>query len=178
MARVKLAPEVADDLAQILLTTAGPAAPKARRKAVMAAIKEADPNFQLPSDIAQEVLEEKIEAKFTDRDLTAAQQRTKADLEAQRRGLIDGSLIPGRKYDEETVKTKLEPWMEKNGISDYKQGAVLYAHDNPPPNPRPEIRTAGQWTMPKVKDPFDSASLTRTARERAYGVIDEIQAGR
>lgn len=148
------------------------------RKQFLKAVKETHPNFQLPTDIANEDLTQTVESKFAERDQKAEQDRVNARLASQRQGLIDGSLISGRKFDEETVKTKIEPFMQQKGIADYDDGARLYMAHQPPVEPRPEIPTAGQWTLPKVENPFDSAALANAARSRAFDVIRELNAAK
>lgn len=168
-------PKVAADIAAMTLQLAKD--PKTRKR-TQKLLKEAFPNYNLPADIAQEDLTESIQAQFAERDRKEQETAVRQRLESQRRGLIEGTLIKGRQFDEETVKTKIEPFMQEKGIADYDDGARLYMAHQPPVDQRPEIPTAGQWTMPKVENPFDSTAITNAARGRAFDVIREINAAR
>jgi hypothetical protein len=142
------------------------------RRPFLKQIKEVAPNYQLPGD--QQVadlraeLDERREKDETERRGREITER----LEAQRRGLIDGSLLNGKKFDDATVKEIEEKVMTKYGISDYEAGAKLYLSDfKPPPNARPS--TTATWTFPDIPGLNDDPA--KAAREAAHLVIDEFR---
>src|SRR6516225_9326875 len=69
------------------------------RRPFLKQVKEVAPNYQLPGD--QQVEDLRAELKET-RDKEETERKTREvreRLEAQRRGLLDGSLLAGRKFD-------------------------------------------------------------------------------
>lgn len=164
-------PAVAQDLARIALALKDN--PKTR-KDFLKAVKVVEPNFNLPADVAADDVIATVNDKFAERDRKEATAAVNQRLEKQRKGLLDGTLIEGVKYDDETVK-KIETFMQAKGIADYDDGARLYASHQPPPAPTPEIPSAGQWELPKVKNPFDTAALAASAKTKAYDAIRELR---
>jgi hypothetical protein len=142
------------------------------RRPFLKQIKEVAPGYQLPGD--QQVadlraeLDEQREKEATERKTREVHER----LEAQRRALLDGTLLSGKKFDDATVKEIEEKVMTKYGISDYEAGAKLYLSDfKPPPNARPT--STGTWTFPDI--PGLSDDPAKAAREAAHLVIDEFR---
>jgi hypothetical protein len=142
------------------------------RRPFLKQVKEVAPNYQLPGD--QQVEDLRAELKET-RDKEETERKTREvreRLEAQRRGLLDGSLLAGRKFDDDTVKEIEEKVMTKYGISDYEAGAKLYLSDfKPPPNVRPSANAS--WTFPDIPGLNDDPA--KAAREAAHLVIDEFR---
>lgn len=114
-------------------------------------------------------------ARQAARDAVAADQETRRkDAVTQRTAADRAELVSSGRFSEETVK-KLETYMSENGIGDYRNGAILFAHDHPQAAPHSEIAQSRMWEMPKgdwVKDPHG------TARKLAHEVIGEIAAAR
>jgi hypothetical protein len=98
-------------------------------------------------------------------------------MNAQRAGLLNGE--GGRKYNEDDV-TKIEALMQKKGITDYDDGAILYAATLPPENTKPSqiTKPSATWEFPEMerfgKD-LTPAGLARTSRDMAFDVIGEFQ---
>lgn len=147
---------------------------KDTRPTVLKAVKKVDKTFELPDDIVRTDVLETVDSRFAERDAKEAADRIKAKLASDREGLIDGKLLPGRKFSEDDVK-KIEGFMEEKGYTDYADAAVLWGSSQKPPEPSPEIPSAGMWEMPKVTNPFDTGSLTRDATKRAYQAIAELR---
>lgn len=103
---------------------------------------------------------EELEAERAERDKA---QRL-ADMNAQRAKLINSG-----KFTDETIKS-LETFMTAKGYGSYDDAAILYAHENPPATPRPDIATAGQFEMPSLKD---WNNPRKTALAEAYKYVDE-----
>jgi hypothetical protein len=83
-------------------------------------------------------------------------------------------LVSSGRFTDDSVK-QLDAFMQANGIGDYKNGAILYAHENPAAQHHSEIANARLWEMPKgdwIKDPHG------TARKAAHQAIGEIMAAR
>src|SRR5260221_14599674 len=89
------------ELGKLQLQLAGN--PKTRKQALKL-VKEINPSFVMPADIAQVELTETVDQRFAERDANDAAKETKANLERSRKGLPDGTLIEGRKYTEDDVK--------------------------------------------------------------------------
>src|SRR6516164_299024 len=142
------------------------------RRPFLKQVKEVAPGYQLPGDQQVEDLRaelaearEKEQAERKSREVT---QR----LEKQRAGLIDGTLLAGRSFDDATVKEIEEKIMTKYGISDYEAGAKLYLSDfKPPPTAKPSATAT--WTFPDI--PGLDADPAKAAREAAHQVIDEFR---
>jgi hypothetical protein len=142
------------------------------RRPFLKQVKEVAPGYQLPGD--QQVadlraeLEERREKDETERRSKEVTER----LEAQKRGLLDGTLMSGRKFDADTVKEIEEKIMTKYGISDYEAGAKLYLSDfKPPPNAKPTATAT--WSFPDIPGLMDDPA--KAAREAAHQVIDEFR---
>src|SRR5215472_15164362 len=135
------------------------------RRPFLKQVKEVAPGYQLPGD--QQVadlraeLDERREKDETERRTKEVNDR----LEAQKRGLLDGTLMSGRKFDADTVKEIEEKIMTKYGISDYEAGAKLYLSDfKPPPNAKPTATAT--WSFPDIPGLMDDPA--KAAREAAH----------
>jgi hypothetical protein len=146
------------------------------RKAVVKAIKEVDPEAFPPGSFADTIvsdLEEKIEAKFTDRDAKSETARVERHLREQKRKLSE-------KYEPEQI-AEIEKLMEAHNLADYDIGAKVYAADLPPIDPKrggtpPPAKFGERWEFPSNMDDFrkDPAG---TALKGAYADIDRIRRG-
>lgn len=149
------------------------------RKQVLKATKETFPTFAMPADLAAEEIEAKVDDKFATRDAEAASTAARARLESARAGLIDGSLIPGRKFAEDDVK-KIEKLMETKGIADYESAAIVYGSTQTPADSVPPIETSGTWEMPRPEglNLFNTTQVNERARKSAFAAIRELGAQR
>jgi hypothetical protein len=168
-------PNVAQDLARLALDLSHS---KDFRKDFGKLVKKAKPDSPHAAAFADVEMDDKFEsfrAEQQQKEIEAQQKQISARMNAQRQALMtggdDGS---GRKYSEDDVK-KIEALMEKKGIIDYEDGAILFAATQPPPSPRPpsDIPVHGTtWEFPEWakfgKDP------QRASREVANEVITEF----
>lgn len=153
---------------------------KKTRKQIAKAVKELAPESPHAAAFSDVEIEDKFE-KFKEEQTELA---TKAQTDAilarmnmqRNRLLTGGDDEAGRKYSEDDVK-KIETLMQKKGISDYDDGAILYASTLPPDNPRPgdkDIPPAhgATWEFPEWakfgKDPVAAS------RDTAHQVIGEF----
>lgn len=137
--------------------------PKTRKK-VVGLIKEIDPSRRFP-DVEAEELEEKMQREFERRDQAREAERVKTRLESQKAGLAD-------RYDEKAIE-EIEKLMEKKGISDYEDGAMLYAAVTKPATPTYEAKDH-RWSMPAI-DIKDFGNLSAIKRQRANQAIDDLR---
>ena len=142
------------------------------RRPFLKQVKEVSPGYQLPGDQQVEDLRAEL-AETRDKEETERKAReVRERLEAQRRGLIDGTLLDGKKFDDATVKEIEEKVMSKYGISDYAAGAKLYLSDfKPPPSAKPSATAT--WSFPDIPGLMDDPA--KAAREAAHQVIDEFR---
>ena len=128
------------------------------------------------SDVEIEDKFESFRAEQADRELKAQQQQIVDRMNGQRTRLLTGGENGGgKKYSEDDIK-KIEALMEKKGLTDYDDAAVLYAATLPPENTMPtEIPNVqgATWEFPEWgkfgKDPV------KASREVAAQVIQEFQ---
>lgn len=152
--------------------------PKTRAQ-IARAVREAHPDSPEArsfSDIDQEQKFESFKAEQEKRELERQQAAVLERMNQQRAGLLNGGPDgQGRKYSADDV-TKIEALMQKKGITDYDDGATLYAATLPPenqrPGPGPEAVHGTTWEFPEWakfgKDP------QRASREVANEVITEL----
>ncbi len=167
----QLTPEAQAELADMALALAHN--PKTRKGFAKLA-KEAGAPYRFNDVEAEEAVVaaagKVVDDKFAETERQRAARETERRLNEQRQ-----SLITSGRYDEATVKDKIEPFMAEKGIVDYNDGAVLYGHANPAPDPRREITGRGAWEMPKGNWITDRIA---TSRKEAYAEIDAIRARR
>lgn len=153
------------DLAELTIAMAND--PKTRERFTELA-QTVRPSLTFPDIVAKKdataaarvAAKEELEAERAE---IAKSQRI-ADLNSQRAGLITSG-----RFTPETI-TQLETFMQAKGLGNYQDAAVLYAHENPPATPRPDIATAGQFEMPSLKD---WNNPRKTALAEAYKYVDE-----
>jgi hypothetical protein len=147
---------------------------KDTRRPLLKQIKQVSPGYMLPGDQQVEDLRQEMAEKENARELKAAQDAVKQRLERQRAGLLDGTLLPGRKFDEEQVKEIEEKVMPKYGISDYEAGAKLYSADFKPATPKgAPIGGSATWTFPDIPGLMEDPA--KAAREAAHSIIGELR---
>ena len=168
------APETQKALSKLLVQLARN--PKTGPK-LRAVVKEFDPNYQLPAGDKVEELRAQIANDRQAEQIRAAQRAALEKQEAQKRGLIDGTLIRGRTYDDAAIKD-IEALMTKYGLSDYEAGAKLYGADmKPAAQPGAPVTGPGAtWTFPMYDNLFENPASA--ARDMAYKTISEMKAGR
>jgi hypothetical protein len=148
---------------------------KDTRKLIAKAIKKVKPDSPHAAAFGDVDVEEKfetLEAEREAKELERQQQEVVRRMNSQRARLLSGE--GGRKYDEDTVK-KIEDLMQKKGVTDYDDGATLYAATLPPEDPKPgkhEQPAGTTWEFPDWakfgKDP------NKAARDTAHTVIGEF----
>lgn len=171
----KLPPDTQRELGRMLFKMSKG---KDTRREVLKSIKKADPEYMLPGDQQVEDLRQEMAERDEKRELEAQQRAVRERLETQRRGLLDGTLLPGRKFDDEQVKEIEEKVMPKYGIADYEAAAKIYASDLKPEKPRngPINGHGATWTFPDIPGLMDDP--TKASREAAHAVIDEFNGTR
>ena len=128
------------------------------------------------ADVEQEERFEAFKQEQEAKEIERQKDAVVAKMDAQRRRLLSGGDNgEGRKYSEDDVK-QIETLMQKKGIIDYEDGAVLYAATLPPSEPKPgrdipEVHGA-TWEFPEWAkfgpDPV------KASRETANQVITEL----
>ena len=148
-----------------------PAIAKAIRK-----LKPDSPHAQAFTDVELEDKFESFKTEQAERDLERQKEQMLERMNAKRNSLLTGGDDgAGRKYSEDDVK-KIESLMQQKGISDYEDGATLYAATLPPIDPRPGIEVPAQhgstWEFPEWAkygpDPV------KASRDTAHTVITEF----
>lgn len=175
MAVPQVAPEVAADLGKLLLSLTHN--PKTR-KTIAKAIKEIDPDSphaQAFADVDVQDQFEKFKQEQADREIENQRKAVMAEMNAKRNALLTGGPDgSGRKYGEDDIK-KIETLMEKKGITDYEDGATLYAATLPPLDPKPSdmpIEHGATWEFPEWSK--FSENPDKAARNTAHTVITEF----
>lgn len=152
---------------------------KKTRKDIAAAVKKIAPESPHAAAFSDVEIEDKFEnfkQEQADRETKAQQDAVLARMNMQRNRLLTGDDEGARKYSEDDVKN-IETLMQKKGITDYDDGAILYASTLPPDNPRPgdkDIPPAhgATWEFPEWakfgKDPVAAS------RDTAHTVISEF----
>lgn len=149
------------------------------RKAIAKAIKTAkpdSPHAQAFKDVEVEDRFEEFRTEQEQKELKRAQDAMLAQMNQKRAALITGgSDGSGRKYAEDDVK-KIEELMQRKGISDYEDGATLYAATLPPIDRQPSEEDIPQhgatWEFPRWND--FGADPVKASRNEAHLAISEF----
>ncbi len=171
--QTELDPAVAADLAKLALELSHK--PETRRE-FGKLVKKAMPGSRHAAAFADVELEDKFEdfrSKQEERELKRQQDELRAQMNAQRSRLLNGDS--GRKYGEDDVK-KIEELMQKKGITDYEDGAVLYAATLPPEAIKPEAQVpvhGTTWEFPEWATFAENPQ--KASRNIAAQVIGEFQ---
>jgi hypothetical protein len=134
-------------------------------------VEAAKESRQTAATVAKDLVREEMAAARRAEESDAVQRR----MNAQRASLIKSDDNPSGRFDEATVKDRLEPFMQAQGLADYNDAAILFAHHHPEAVPRQEVNTKGVWDMPSgdwLADPRG------TARKMAYAAVGDIIAKR
>jgi len=148
------------------------------RKMIAKAIKEASPDSphaQAFKDIEVEDRFEEFTRQQEDKDLKRAQENMLAQMNAKRAALLTGGADgSGRKYAEDDVKA-IETLMQRKGITDYEDGATLYAATLPPvdqPSDAEPPQHGATWEFPEWGK--FGADPIKASRDTAHNVITEF----
>ena len=171
-----LAPEVANDLTALFLKLSHN--PKTR-KLIARAVKEADPDSphaKAFTDVEMQDQFEEFRTQQEQRDLKKQQDEMLKEMNAKRTALITGGPDgSGRKYAEDDIK-KIEDLMQRKGITDYEDGATLYAATLPlidnPPGDVPPAQHGATWEFPEWGK--FGADPVKASRDTATSVISEF----
>ena len=175
MTTPQLDPAVTNDLTALFLKLSHD--PKTR-KLIAKAVKEVasdSPHAKAFADIDMQDQFEQFRAQQEERELKKQRDDVLAGMNAKRSALLSGGPDgAGRKYGEDDIK-KIEDLMQRKGISDYEDGATLYAATLPPLDPRPDEMPAqhgSTWDFPEWgkfgPDPV------KASRDTAHNVISEF----
>lgn len=139
-------------------------------------LKPDSPHAQAFSDVDMEDKFENFRKEQEERDLEKQKQAMLDRMNAKRAALLSGGEDgSGRKWSEDEVKN-IEALMQKKGITDYDDGAVLYAATEPPQDPRPGIELpavhGSTWEFPEWSK-FGSDPV-KASRDTAHTVITEF----
>lgn len=146
---------------------------KETRRDFVKQVKKIDPNYMLPGDQQVEDLRQELAERDEQRAIDAQKAANDARLEAQRRGLLDGTLIKGRRFTDEQVKELEEKVMPKIGVADYDVAARYYLHDLKPDKAKPQPGPGASWTLPDLPGLLDDPA--KAARDAAHSIIDEFR---
>jgi hypothetical protein len=171
-----LAPEVANDLAVLFLKLSHD--PKTR-KVIAKAVKEGapdSPHAKVFTDVEISDQFESFKAEQEQRELKKQQDEMLARMNAKRSALLTGGPDgSGRKYAEDDIK-KIEDLMQRKGITDYEDGATLYAATLPPidnlPSDVPPAQHGATWEFPEWGK--FGADPVKASRDTATSVISEF----
>lgn len=174
MGAPNLSPEAQADLANLFFQLSQD--PKTRKEIGKLVRKHRPdtPHAMAFKDVEIEEKFESFEEAQAKKDLERQNAEILNRMNAQRARLLtaeDG----GRQYSEDDVK-KIEALMQRKGISDYEDGATLYAATLPPVDPRPGDEPIPQhgstWEFPRWSD-FGSDPV-KASRNEAHQAITEL----
>jgi hypothetical protein len=128
------------------------------------------------ADVEQEDRFEAFKREQDEREIKAQQKAVIDQMNAKRSALLSGDEEGrGRKYSEDDIK-KIEELMQRKGITDYDDGATLYAATLPPDTPKPSdgpAKHGATWEFPEWAKFSKNHQLA--ARDTAFAVIDEFK---
>lgn len=150
---------------------------KETRALIAKAIKKAKPDSPHANAFTDVELTDQFETFKREQEEARIKEQQEAlvrQMNAKRQKLIEGDAS-GRKYSEDDVK-KIEDLMQRKGIVDYDDGAVLYAATLPPveakPINPPPSQHGATWEFPEMetfgKDPVAAS------RNIAHQMIGEF----
>ena len=174
MGAPNLSPEAQADLANLFFALSQD--PKTRKEIgrLVRKARPDTPHAMAFKDVEIEERQETWEEKQAAKELERQNAEILSRMNAQRARLLtaeDG----GRQYSEDDVK-KIEALMQRKGISDYEDGATLYAATLPPVDPRPGDDPIPQhgstWEFPRWSD--FGADPIKASRNEAHQAITEL----
>jgi hypothetical protein len=162
-------PQTAAAMGELLHRLAGN--PKTRAQ-TLKLVKEVDPNYRLPADVAIDDLKAQIAAKDEADKRQAETNRAQNRRAGQRKKLLDSG-----DYDEKALKEIEETVMKKYPALDYDDAVKLYRAEAGPARPshvRPEQFKQGQiWQFPDIPGLLQNPE--KAAQDAAYSIIDEFR---
>ena len=174
MGAPNLSPEAQADLANLFYTLSQDPKTRAKIGRIVREARPDTPHAMAFKDVEIEERFESFEEQQTAKELKRQQDEVLSRMNAQRARLLtaeDG----GRQYSEDDVK-KIEALMQRKGISDYEDGATLYAATLPPVDPRPGDEPIPQhgstWEFPRWSD--FGADPIKASRNEAHQAITEL----
>jgi hypothetical protein len=170
-----LSPEAQADLANLFVSLSQD--PKTRKEIgrLVRKARPDTPHAMAFKDVEIEERFESFEEQQAAKELKRQQDDMLARMNAARARLLTGDEDgSGRKYSEDDVKA-IEALMQKKGITDYDDGATLYAATLPPVDPQPhEIapQHGSTWEFPRWSD--FGADPVKASRNEAHQAITEL----
>lgn len=173
---VDLPPETAQKLGNLF---AGLAHNPKTRKIAAQLVREGapdSPEARSFSDVELETKFETFKEEQAAKELERQQKQVLDRMNSQRQRLLSGGEDgAGRKYSEDDVKA-IETLMQKKGITDYDDGATLYAATLPPDTGKPgavppEVHGT-TWEFPEWAK--FGADPVKASRQTANEVISEL----
>ena len=170
-----LSQQAKDDLADMFYSMAQD--PKSRKEMgkLVRKYRPDTPHAMAFRDVEIEERQESWEEKQAAKELERQNAEILSRMNAQRARLLTGGEDGGRQYSEDDVK-KIEALMQRKGISDYEDGATLYAATLPPVDPRPGDDPIPQhgstWEFPRWSD--FGADPIKASRNEAHQAITEL----
>lgn len=151
---------------------------KETRKTIAAAVKKLKPDSPHAQAFADVDVDERFEAFKRDQEaekLEAQKQQMLDRMNFKRNALLTGGPDgQGRKYGEDDVK-KIEDLMQRKGISDYDDGATLYAATLPPDAPQPGVDAplahGTTWEFPRWAE-FGADPVAASRKEAGLAIAD------
>lgn len=161
-------PQTAIAMGQLMQRLAGN--PKTRARA-LALVKEVDPTYRLPADVAVADLEARLRAEREQEKQNSTKAQREARYKAQR-----GELV--KVYGEDGVKAIEDGVLKKYPHLELEDAAKLYAADTSPATPRgdkraDQFRHGQHWEFPSIPGLLENPD--KAATDMAYAVIDEFR---
>jgi hypothetical protein len=171
-----LSPEAQADLANLFYALSQD--PKTRKE-IGRLVRKARPDTPHAMAFKDVEIEEKFETweeQQAAKDIERRNSEMLREMNAKRARLLTGDPDGGgRQYSEDDVK-KIEALMQRKGITDYEDGATLYAATLPPVDPSPghdvPIQHGATWEFP-AWDKF-AQNPDKAARNEAHSAITEL----
>jgi hypothetical protein len=169
-------PATASDLANLMADLSHNPKTRAKVAKLVKEISPDSPHAQAFRDVDVEDRFEKFQADQEAKELERQQKQVLDRMNRQRANLLTGGEGgTGRKYAEDDVK-KIETLMQQKGISDYDDGAILYAATLPPvdrePSDLPPTVKSSTWEIPEFAKYADDPR--KAAADTAYGMIGDF----
>jgi hypothetical protein len=138
-------------------------------------LKPNTPHAEAFKDVEIEDRFESFRAEQEAKELERQQKEMLARMNSARARLLTGDEDGGgRRYSEDDVKA-IESLMQKKGITDYEDGATLYAATLPPVDPQPHEITpqhGSTWEFPSWAE-FGPDPI-KASRNEAHKAITEL----
>lgn len=162
-------PQTAIAMGQLMQRLAGN--PKTRQRA-LGLVREIDPTYRLPADVAIADLEARQDAKREQERQEAAKAQRANRYKSQRKKLADSG------YTEEQIKAIEDGVLKKYPHLELEDAAKLHAADDTTvvasrQRPPPQGRHGQHWEFPNIPGLLENPD--KAATDMAYAVIDELR---